>query len=192
MARSLGSNLTTQVIGNNLHPVQLVKMAFDSGDLNLSSAYYNLTFNGDVYVGAGHLLQLGDPREVGDLEAVGMSIGLSALSPDILGYAITDTNEFYQNRLIYRYFGALQSDGVTFHDDPIEVFRGRMDVMTISDDGETAEVTMQAENTLADFERAVVRYYTPEDHKLLHPNDTFFDGVAPLQDKKILWGTPRT
>lgn len=192
MARNLGSNFTAQVTGSSLHPVHLIKMVFDSGDLNLSSAYYNITYNGDVYVGAGHLIQLGEPKEVGDLQAVGMSIGLSALSPDILEYAITDTNEFYQNRLIYRYFGVLQADGVTFYDDPIEVFRGRMDVMTVSDDGESAEVNLQSENSLADFERAVVRYYTPEDHKLLHPNDTFFDGVAPLQDKKILWGIPRT
>ena len=192
MARDLGTDFTNQITGNSVYAVHLIKMAFDSGDLNLSTAYYNLTYDGDVYVGAGHLLDLGDAKEAGDLQAVGMSIGLSAISPEILDYAITDTNEFYQNRLIYRYFGTLAADGVTFYDTPEQVFKGRMDVMTISDDGETVEVRLQAENSLADFERAVVRYYTPEDHKLLHPNDTFFDGVAPLQDQKLLWGTPRT
>lgn len=192
MARDLGSNVITQIDSNVVHPVYLVKMAFDSGDLNLSTAYYNLTFNGDTYIGAGNLLDVGSQREVGDLQAVPISLGLSAIPSNLLGYAITDTNEYYQNRLVYVYFGLLQDDGVTFYDTPKQTAKGRMDVMTVSDDGETAEINLQAENVIVDLERSNVRYYTPEDHKIKHPNDTFFDGVAGLQDSKLLWGIPRS
>jgi hypothetical protein len=192
MARNLGTDLNNQVTATTLHPVFLIKLVFDSGDLNLSSAYYNLTYNSDTYIGAGALISLGDQREVGDLQAVGVSIGLSALSPDILQYALTDTNEYYQNRLLYIYLGALQPDGFSFYGTPHQTFKGRIDTMSISDDGEDVAISVQAENIHSDFERSNVRFYTPEDHKLDHTDDTFFDSVAALQDKKILWGIPRT
>ena len=67
-----------------------------------------------------------------------------------------------------------------------------MDVMTIDDNGETANISLTAESRLIDLERARERRYTSDDQKVRHPNDTGLDFVASLQEKEIAWGSGKS
>ena len=64
-----------------------------------------------------------------------------------------------------------------------------MDVMTIEDAGDTANISLSAESRLIDLERARVRRYTNNDQQNQFAGDTSLRFVADLQDKEIAWGS---
>ena len=105
-------------------------------------------------------------------------MSLNGIDASLITYALTEN---YQTRSAKVYLGVLSSGAVVA--DPYLVFDGRMDVMTIDDNGETANIAMTAESRLIDLERPKLRRYTSDDQKLNHPNDTGFDFVASLQEK---------
>ena len=74
-------------------------------------------------------------------------------------------------------------------DTPYLIFDGRMDVMTIEENGETANITLSAETILIALERANERRYTEQDQKDEYAGDTFFDYVTQLQDSEVIWGS---
>ena len=63
-----------------------------------------------------------------------------------------------------------------------------MDVMTVDDDGATAQISITAESKLIDLERSRARRYTSEDQKIDFPNDKGLEFITGLQDKTIVWG----
>jgi len=65
-----------------------------------------------------------------------------------------------------------------------------MDVMTISDSGDSSTISISVENKLIAFERSSVRRYTNEDQKIDHPSDKGFEFVTKIQEKEIIWGRP--
>ena len=71
---------------------------------------------------------------------------------------------------------------------PKAIGRGAMDVMSISDQGDTATVTLTVESELRAFERAPDRRFTPEDQKIDFLNDKGLDFIPALQDVDIRWG----
>lgn len=188
MARDLSSGMASEITADQLRPVYLVRLEFPIETVRLNTSLYSLTYNSESYTGAGSLLRVGEIEESTDLKAVGVSLGLSGIDSSIYSNV---SGTAYQGSETSIYLGLLQSDLSTFYGEPHEVFRGQMDVMTVSSDGETLDINLDVENIFADFERAVPSYYTPQYQKELFPDDTFCDYVASLQDKRVLWGVPR-
>ena len=67
MTRSLTAGMVTEATAPSLRPILLVKIAFDSGDLNLWTGIGDLVFSGDTYTGAGDLLAFSPVEESDDL-----------------------------------------------------------------------------------------------------------------------------
>ena len=63
-----------------------------------------------------------------------------------------------------------------------------MDVMNISESGDSAQITINGESRLIDLDVPRVRRYTSEDQKIDFPNDKGLEYIADLQDKEIVWG----
>jgi hypothetical protein len=95
--------------------------------------------------------------------------------------------EKYRGRFVYVRMALFNVDTLALILDPVVVFAGRIDTMTISDTGPTATLSVSCESRLVDLERARERRYTDEDQRELHPSDTSFRYVAALQDKNIEW-----
>lgn len=184
MSRSLTSGMVTQVTATALRPIMLFKAAFDSGNLLLWSGVGSIVYNGDTYTGAGDLLGVKSIAEANTIEAVGVDVQLSGLPSALIATALT---EDYQGRTAYIYFACLTDAGAIVAD-PYQIFKGRMDVLEISENSATAVLTMHCENRLIDLQRSKERRYTPEDQKAFYPTDTGLDFVAALQDKQITWG----
>lgn len=184
MSRDLTSGMIGEVTAAALRPVVLVKAEFDSGDLLLWSGIGQITHNGDIYTGAGNLLNISEVSETTSIEAQGATFVLSGIPSAIISLAL---NEDYQGRAISMYFGCLSDLGALVAD-PVLMFKGTMDVVQIDDSGDTATVSVQAENRLIDLRRSMVRRYTPEDQKQDFPADKGLDFVAGLQEKEIVWG----
>ena len=169
-----------------LRPIVLIDLLFDSGSVYLWNGHGNLTNNSNDYIGAGELLAIGAISERTDLTATGASITLNGIKQSLLTISLSEP---YQNRTAIIRLGAINESGDVVAD-PVVMFQGKMDVMTIEDSGDAATITVQCESKFMQLDRAKVRRYTAEDQKIDHPTDTFFDYMAKIQEMAIPWGIP--
>lgn len=162
----------------------LAKLEFDSGTVRLWTGVGDLTYAAELYIGAGGLLSIDLPSEAVEIRSTGGTLELAGLDPSIL--ALADT-ENYQGRRATVLAGAFDSAGALIVD-PDTAYRGTIDTMETTEDGETATIVVALESRVAAFERPIERRYTPEDQALTYTGDKGFDYVAALQNKDIVWG----
>ena len=186
MSRTLTSGMAGITTDAEVRPAYFVRMIFDSSVLNMWSGVGDITFGGNTYTGTGDLLNISQIAEVSELEATGINVTLTGLKSSFLVIA---KNEEYQGRALIVHLGAFTSAGALIAD-PVIVFSGLMDTMTITESGEHSTITVAVENKLIAFERAKVRRYTAEDQKIDHPTDKGFEFVTAIQEKEIIWGRP--
>lgn len=167
---------------DSLSPFLAIDIDFDSGAIRLWNGYRDITIDGQTYIGSGNLLQISGIEESSEIAARGITMTLSGLSSEIISIAL---QENYQNRTAKVYLGAITSGGDI---QSYQVFGGRLDVMNIEESGDTAVISVTAENRLIDLERPRIRRYTSEDQKSLYPGDLGLDYVNDLQDKTLDWG----
>ena len=184
MSRSLSSNMEAVATADLVRPIFLVKLAFTSGNINLWSGIGNLTVVGVTYAGAGSLLSVSDIQESTEVRANGIQVSLSGISSTLISKA---RDEDYQGRDLTVLLGAMDTSNSVISS-PAVVFSGFMDTMTINDAGETAIITVTAENRLIEFEKTRVRRLTAEDQKIDFPNDKGLEFVAEMAEKEIFWG----
>lgn len=185
MSRSISSAMQAAITADLVRPIVLVQCAFDSGDLNLWNGIGNLTVNSVEYVGAGTLLAIGQIAESSELQANGLTVTLSGITEPLISKA---RDEDYQGRELKVLLGAMDDTNEVISN-PVIVFSGFMDTMTITDSSETATIQVNVENKLIEFERTRVRRYTAEDQKIDYPTDKGLEFVADMQEKEIVWGT---
>lgn len=184
MSRSLTSGMQTASTADLVRPIFLVQMAFPSANLNMWSGIGDLTVDSVDYVGAGNLLSVSEVTETSDVRANGVRLSLSGVSSALITKA---RDEDYQGRELKILLGAMDASNSVIAD-PVIVFSGFMDTMTINDGGETAVISVTAENRLIEFEKTRVRRYTAEDQKIDYPNDKGLEFVAEMAEKEIIWG----
>jgi hypothetical protein len=148
------------------------------------SGYGNLTWSGLSWSGTGTLIQISSVTETNETSANGITVTLSGIPSELISLALAEVKQGASGKV---YLGLLEGQNVI--NDPILLFSGKLDVPTISDEGETAVITISYESRLIDLERPRVNRYTPEDQKRLFPGDLGLDYVPSIQDKKITWGT---
>lgn len=179
------SGSPTEFTADSLQPFLAVKAEFDSGDVRLWGGYGDLTINSETYVGSGTLLNISSVEETSEIAARGATVTLSGLDAAIISIALSEN---YQNRPCTIIIGTLTESGVV--DDYYTLFKGRIDLMSIEESGETAVISTAVENHLIDLERPRTSRYTNEDQISRYPNDTFLSYVNDLQDKTLDWGKP--
>ncbi len=184
MSRNLTTAVSNQLSADELQPFFAIKLNFDSGSLKLWTGYGDITVDSETYTGGGQFLAVSPVEETVEVAARGVTMSLNGIDASLITLALTEN---YQTRSAKVFLGVLSSGAVVA--DPYLVFDGRMDVMTIDDNGETATISMTAESRLIDLERPKLRRYTSEDQKLNHPDDIGLDFVTSLQEKEIAWGS---
>lgn len=183
MVRTLTSTVTAHATASTLHPILMAQFKFVAGDLNLWTGYDDITVESEVFTGAGDLGALSPINETQDLRATGVDFSLSGIPASMLSLALAQN---YQDRECSLWLGFMSSAGV--YQDRVLLFRGRMDVLTIEEAGDTSAVSVSAESVLVTLERANIRRYTPEDQRISYPSDLGFNQVPALQLKEIIWG----
>ena len=184
MSRTLTTAMSNATTASVVRPIFLIKMAFDSDTLNIWNGVGDLTFDSATYSGLGDLLAISQIDESSDISAKGINVTLTGLKSSFLSLAL---NEDYQGRALTVYLGAFDSTGSLIAD-PVVVFSGFMDVMTITESGDSSTISLAVENKLIAFERTKERRYTPEDQKIDFPNDRGFEYVADTARQEIIWG----
>jgi hypothetical protein len=184
MARDITSGFQAEIEASTLRPIMMVRADFDGGSIFTWSGYGDLVYGGNTYLGTGDFLAIDGIEETTELKAASTRFKLSGIPSALISLALL---EDYQGCDIYCYFGVLDSNWSLIAE-PYQVFKGKMDVIQIMDDGITSEVTVNAESDLIDLRVVRERKYTPEDQKALYPNDRGLDFVPNIQDIQINWG----
>ena len=190
MSRTLTSGMTTVTTADVVRPAYFVRMVFDSGEspnvLNLWNGVGDLAFGGNTYTGVGDLLAISQITETADIQATGINVSLTGVKSSFIVIA---KDHDYQGRALTVSLGAFDASGSLIAD-PVIVFSGFMDTMTISENGAYSTISISVENKLIAFERSKVRRYTAEDQKIDHPSDKGFEFVTAIVQKDIIWGRP--
>ena len=186
MSRVLSNAMKEMAVAKVVRPIFLVRMVFDSSQLNIWSGVGNLSFDSVTYTGLGDLLSISDIKETSDISATGINVSLSGVKTSLIAIA---KNQDYQGRELTVRLGAFNETGSLIAD-PVIIFSGFMDTMTIAEAGTYSTISIAVENKLVALERAKVRRYTAEDQKIEHPTDKGFEFVTSIVQKEIFWGRP--
>ena len=190
MSRTLTNGMTAVTTADVVRPAYFVRMVFDSGEspnvLNIWNGIGDLAYGGNTYTGTGDLLSISQITETSDISATGINVTLTGVKTSFI--AIAKDHE-YQGRPLSVSLGAFDASGDLIAD-PVIVFSGFMDTMTISESGAYSTIGISVENKLVSFERTKVRRYTAEDQKIDHPTDKGFEYVTAIVQKEIIWGRP--
>lgn len=187
MSRDVTTDFKNSITAQNVKPLVLIEAFFDSETLRFWSGMGELTYDGDTYTGSGDLLKVSEIVETQKTEARGLVIELTGIPSALIAVALA---EDYQDRTVTLKFATLDSND-TIIADPFMFFSGKADVMEIQEGRETATIRLSIESDLIALKRPQERRRTPEDQKRTYSGDTFFDNVAALQSKNIVWGKGR-
>ena len=180
MTRDITTPVLNALDDSVIYPFFAVDLMFSSGALYVWTGYGDLTIGSKTYLGAGQLINISSVSETTEMEAKGATLTMSGIPASFLSLAL---QEPYQGRECRIYFGVTSNPS-----DYVEIFSGELDQMNIEEQGETATISVTAENVLIKLERPVVRRFTNEDQKSRFPLDRGLEYVASLQDKEIFWG----
>ncbi|MGD9538558.1 MAG: hypothetical protein AB7P52_11580 [Alphaproteobacteria bacterium] len=183
MTRSLTEAAEAASLAAHLRPVLLVALDLASGPVRFSTADRTLSFAGEDYLAVGDLGRIAPFGEPTDLSVEGVAIELSGIPPSYIDVAMAENVQGRRARL---WLGFLD-EGYALIDEPVLIFRGRMDTMDIRL-GETATVVATVENRLADWDRPRVRRYTHADQIARFPADKGLEFVSQAAEREILWG----
>lgn len=185
MTRTIDPSTLAELTADALRPIYLVRIQLDTETIRFWTGYGQITFNAEVYTGAGTLLNIANITETQEVEANGIDVRITSLPLEFISIAL---QENYQDRPIQIYFATLNDAGAIVGQ-PVLLFRGRLDVLALSEDVDSATLEVRAESNLVILTRPNIRRYTDEDQQLDFPGDTFFSQVPQLQDQEIVWGS---
>jgi hypothetical protein len=164
-------------------PALFVEAEFAAGVVRVWSGLGEISAAGQVWQGVGGLLGVSSFSEAQDLRATGVTVTISGIPSAALSLAL---GEAYHGRPARVLLGVFDPAGALLAVHP--VFAGRMDVLSINEAAETAEVSVSVENRLIDLERPRVVLYTDETQQRLFPGDVSLQYVAALVDAQVTWG----
>ena len=197
--------------GQKLDIAYFVILNFSDGtSKGYTTLAHDYTLGSVTYEGAGDLLKISEIDETSSLEANGIKITLSGVDSTI-AVLLSDTDWFREKISVYLgLFGNTNSDGssrpylkqASSPHEPIMIFDGRMDTLTMQEDGGSSTVVVTAESILADFERANPQRFTFANHTQRSGasrsgggqgsaqirGDSAFKHVTEMQKKVIKWG----
>lgn len=143
---------------------------------------------GEDWLGIGEIGGIGEVAEASDVAARPLNITLSGTDSFIVQPAMSRTN--YKGRTARLYRGFLDDDHDLI-DAPFPVWSGRMDVASASWDTGSALVQIQCEPLSARLLRPNISRYSDQDHKLRWPTDKFYEYLAQMESKDVMWGGQR-
>jgi hypothetical protein len=134
----------------------------------------------------GLFLNYGDIIENSDLRVGTLELNFTAVDPTMV--AVLINNDFIDKRVVL-YRTVLGSDYSFTDDDVFTIFDGRISGWAISEEQNTANVSLSVASFFADFNRTNGRRTNPASQNLYFPNDRGMD-FSPQIVKDIRWGRP--
>ena len=205
-SRDLTAAFVTAVTALELRPAVFLELEYDETTLRLWDGVGPISWNGEVWTGAGNMLGIQAAEETKELEASNAVFELNGVPESLISIALNHAAEG-RGRPARVWFGLLTLESTAgshsaAHSsafavykpenaviaDPVRIFSGKMDVPTIQDDPARPVIQLTAENDLVALNRARNRRWTHEDQQIDYPGDLGFEGLARQQDTPFVWG----
>ena len=180
------SGATVAALGAPVVPlVQLVLLAFPT-PIALNSSNWDLIFDGITYRGA---YGIGSVSEIDDSpgEIKGLQFTLSGVDSAYISLALDDSAVVQGTPVTIR-TAVLDAGTYQIADAPIE-WSGKLDTMTIAEDGDICTIEVTAESSAVDLLRGAALTYSNADQQLLAPGDRAFEYVLSQANTPIVWPT---
>lgn len=187
MSRTLTAPVATAIAADTVRLAYLVELNFDSAPLRVwtGTGTFEWTATGRSFLGYASLLDVSPVEETEGVEANGVDIALSGTSPAIISVLLAEN---YRNRRARVWLALFDPTTAALLADPVSIFAGRIDTISLTDAGDSAQVRVSCESKLIDLKRPRERRFTHEDQQDLFPGDVGLEYVAGLQDKETPWG----
>jgi hypothetical protein len=183
--RALSGPVVAALSAPVLTIIQLIYLGFPGLPVALNSSNRDVAFGGTIYRGAaglGTISQIEDsPGEI-----KGLQFEISGVPIENLALALADAT-VVQGAGVFIRLAIMDSDGVVL-DAPLD-WSGRLDTMSIQEDGETCSVSATAESSAVDLLRGNTLTTSNADQQFLYPGDRAFEWVIPQEGVPIVWPT---
>lgn len=183
--RALSAPAVAALSGSVLTIVQLVLLQFPGTTVALNSSNRAIDYGGLTYAGAAGL---GTISEIDDSpgEIKGLQFEISGVPVANLALALADST-IVQNAPVVIRLAILNAAGQVL-DAPID-WSGRLDTMSIQEDGDTCSISATAESTAVDLLRGNSLTTSNADQQFLYPGDRAFEYIVPQSGVPIVWPT---
>lgn len=182
--KTLTSSAVTALGSRVLGLVTLVKLDFPTSAVLLATANFNIVTPSGTYIGANGLGQI-SPIEDGPGEVKGLSLSLSGVPSEYIAMALDDA-AIVQGTPVTISAGIFDGETRTLCDEDV-VWSGRLDTMSIEEDGETCTIAATAESTAVDLLRGNAMTYSNADQQAIYPGDRAFEYVVSQSNTPIVW-----
>lgn len=178
--RSLSPAATAALAARPVGLAQLVVMELTT-TVYLNTTPWTLVWDGNTYLGAANAGSI-DVIDDSPGELKGLTFQLNGVGADYIALALAEP---------------VQGKAVTIHTaifdaasqvaDAVLEWAGRLDTMTIREDGGSAVVTVTAEHVGIDLLRPCNLLFSQQDQLRLYPGDNFSEYVIDQADQQIVW-----
>jgi hypothetical protein len=177
------SGATTAALAGPVAIVQLVHLAFATPiALNLST--WDLVWDGVTYKGAAGMGTISAVQDKPG-EVQGIVLELSAGDSARISLAL-DESDLVKGTVCTIRTAIIETENYTILDAPID-WIGKLDTMSIGEDGVTANIRVTAESRAVDLLRGNVSFYSDADQTKINPTDRSFKFVVDQIDRPIVW-----
>ena len=188
MARDITSDFNTAIINTVVQPIFAIELEISDGTLRFWTGNGDITMtaggSSKTFTGLGDFLGISPISESSTLQMQGINILLTGIKSSLISSILSAQ---YTNRDATLYMGLFNTSGSVIAD-VYTLFKGKMDVCNISENGETSNISLNVESRLVVFELPKERLYTLEDQQIDFSTDLGFEFIPELQDKEITWG----
>ncbi len=183
MVRAMTAAMAAELAKPKPRSFLLVELDFPTAPLRLTNRRRDVTFNGDLYLGNGELVEVSQIEETTEVSPAGITITLAATA----GLRNTLATEFYQGRGARIWLGFIDGAGAVVAA-PIALAGGIMDGADFDDDQEEPTLRLSIATRLRDMTVARERRWSSEDQKAVFPGDTGLRYVEAIQDFELRSG----
>ena len=181
--KSLSGVTLTALNSGSIAIVQLLHLNFSTGVVALNTSTWNFDYGGVTYLGASGLGAISNITDTpGEVE--GLTFELFADTSHI-AQALDESN-VVQGTICTVRTAIIETTNYTILDAPVE-WVGKLDTMSITEDGDKAIISVSAESKAVDLMSGNSWLYTTEDQLRINPYDTSFAYVVDQVDKPIIW-----
>jgi hypothetical protein len=157
----------------------LVKLEFDFGDVFISGADFDVTYDGEVWTSLRGLGTVDPVVESGD-EIPGLSLTLSGVPFEAIVEAQTEPYRGRKVTLKWAFF-----DGDILRVDQA-AWQGFMDVPIITREKESCTIQISAENRMIDWRRPRGLLFNHADQQRVAVGDNFFLGIESMVEREVV------
>jgi hypothetical protein len=174
--RTITTAALAALVAPTVQPVYLVACEFTSGVDYMWTGIGTVVWDGFEWEGMGDLLGVSSITQTAELSAEGISISMSGINAGDVSSAISDVATYLT---VDVYLGFLSAGVIIV--DPVHVFSGHLDVPSLQDNGDTATISITAENDLILLTKSSMMRYTNDCQQIFFPLDTGFQYVPSVQ-----------